>query len=211
MFPIPLLSSPVIIYAGLLLGALVLMLITRLSFAQAGWRWQGWTAPALGIGIGALLGTGIIAWLRFLMQTGNYLPISETVTRGEWLLLVGIAPVIEEIVFRGVIFGALQRSWSLFWAVFLSAVAYTLFHLAEPWIAIIFFLGAAYAVAFRLTGSVLAPILAHALAAAALLLARRYPVTVRDVSDTALLTTAGVCLVVSMLSWLLLRRNAGNS
>lgn len=51
---------------------------------------------------------------------------------GAILKVVIIAPVIEELIFRGVIMHGLMRNYSKFTAVFVSALMFALFHL-NPW------------------------------------------------------------------------------
>jgi len=51
---------------------------------------------------------------------------------GAFLKLVIIAPIIEEMIFRGVIMHGLMRNYSKFTAVFVSALLFALFHL-NPW------------------------------------------------------------------------------
>ncbi len=51
---------------------------------------------------------------------------------GAILKIVIIAPVIEELIFRGVIMHGLMRNYSKFTAVFVSALMFALFHL-NPW------------------------------------------------------------------------------
>jgi len=197
MFILPvLLPYTLYLLAGMLLIAPLVMWGARLSPARAGWRVGGWPAPVLGIGWGLLLGTGMVAWLRLLLHTGNYLPIAARVQPADWAVLALAAPVAEEILFRGVLFGALQRSWSLFWAIFLSAGIDTAVHSAQPWIAIHFTVAAAYAVAFRQSGSLLTPVIAHALAVSALLLARLHPAAVQHLPAWSLYIVVAVALAL---------------
>lgn len=51
---------------------------------------------------------------------------------GAFLKVVIMAPVIEELIFRGVIMHGLMRNYSKFTAVFVSALMFALFHL-NPW------------------------------------------------------------------------------
>lgn len=51
---------------------------------------------------------------------------------GAVLKVVIIAPVIEELIFRGIIMHGLMRNYSRFTAVFISALLFALFHL-NPW------------------------------------------------------------------------------
>jgi len=199
--PVPL---PLTLYllAGMLLLALPAMWVTRLPAAQAGWRAGGWPALVLGLGWGGLLGTGLVAWLWLLLNTGNYLAIPTVVIPADWAVLVLAAPVAEEVFFRGVLFGGLQRSWSPFWAVFLSAVADTAVHYSQPWIAVHFAVAAGYALSFRQSRSILTPILAHMLAVTALLLARLHPHAVKDLPAPVLGIAAGGALVLILVGGL---------
>jgi len=207
ILPVPL---PFTLYllAGMLLLALPAMWVTRLSPKQAGWRMGGWPAPALGVGWGVLLATGLAAWLKLLLHTGDYLPIPTVVLPADWAVLALAAPVAEEIFFRGILFGGLQRSWSPFWAVFLSAIADTVVHSTQPWIAVHFVAAVAYALSFRLSGSILTPIIAHALAVTALLLARLHPAAVQHLPTQTLYTAAGGALILILAGSLGRRRKA---
>ena len=126
----------------------------------------------------------------------------------DWAVLVLAAPVAEEIFFRGILFGGLQRSWSPFWAVVLSAAADTLVHSAQPWIAVHFAAAVGYALAFRQSGSLLTPIIAHALAVAVLLFARLHPAAVQRLSAPTLLLAAVAALALILIGSLARRRNA---
>lgn len=201
MFPLPLPISLIwYIAAGMMVAGLLLTWATRLPAADAGWRWRGWATPALGIGWGGLLGVGLVAWLRLLIHLGNYLPIPAAITPTDWLLLVALAPVAEEIFFRGAIYGNLQRNWSPFWAVFLSAIIYTAVHSPEPWIAVTFFTAVGYTLAFRQSGSLITAILAHAIAVSALLASRVYPGVIVALPLSYLGMVGGGCVVLVLIA-----------
>ena len=51
---------------------------------------------------------------------------------GAILKIVIIAPVVEELIFRGIIMHGLMRNYSKFTAIFVSALMFALFHL-NPW------------------------------------------------------------------------------
>ncbi|HUT01644.1 MAG TPA: CPBP family intramembrane glutamic endopeptidase, partial [Phycisphaerae bacterium] len=76
------------------------------------------------------------------------------------LLAVLVAPVLEEYLFRGLLYRGLQRSFHPAVAVAGSAAVFAVIH---PPIAIlpVFGLGVAAAISFRRTGLLLAPITAH--------------------------------------------------
>jgi len=196
MFPIPA-SIPTLICALLLsvLGTPLLLWATRLSPRKAGWRWTGWRGLAVGSAWGCLLAVFGVAWLFFLLHTGNYLPIAVVPTALDWFLLVMLLPVAEEAFFRGAIFGGLQRSWRPFWAVILSAMLYVVAHAAEPWLAFVFLNGIGYAYAFRQSGSVVSPMLAHILAVGTVLIARVYPEALMHLSPFWLAGAGSIALL----------------
>ena len=77
--------------------------------------------------------------------------------------VVILAPVVEELLFRGVIFSGFQRNYHAFWAIFLSALLFALFHL-NPWqFGPTFLLGLILGWVRLRTGSLLAAIFTHAL------------------------------------------------
>lgn len=86
---------------------------------------------------------------------------------------VALAPVVEELVFRGVLFQALQRRWRLWPAVFGSAVVFALAHVElylppfadppSPWaLGALVLLAAWLAGVFARTRSLVVPVVAHA-------------------------------------------------
>lgn len=200
MFTLPV-PQPITSYLliGLLVLALPVMWVARLSIAQAGWRFGGWAVGVLGVGWGVLLGAGLVAWLRYLLHTGNYLPVPVSATAVDWALLVVAGPIVEELALRGVLLGSLQRAWSPFWALSLTAGADVLIHANQPWLAVQFVAALGYGLAFRQGRSVAAPVLAHALAVTALLLARLHPWAVRAVSPRWLLIGAGAGVVLILI------------
>jgi membrane protease YdiL (CAAX protease family) len=78
------------------------------------------------------------------------------------VLAIAAAPLVEEFLFRGLIFRGLRRSWGLTASVLAAA---GLFAAAHPPLSFVpvFSLGVAAAIAFERSGWLLAPVLAHAL------------------------------------------------
>ena len=189
--PVPLPFTAYLL-AGMLVAVPLVMWVARLSPAGAGWRVGGWPTLALGVGWGTLLGAGVAGWMWLLLRTGNYLPIPAWASSTDWAMAVAAVPIVEELFFRGALFGSLRRTWSLSWAVILSATADGIVHSAQPWVAVQFAAAVGYALAFRQSGSILTPMLAHAMAVAVLLLTRAYPAAVMEMSPRLLLIAAGV-------------------
>lgn len=82
---------------------------------------------------------------------------------GAILKVVIIAPVIEELIFRGVIMHGLMRNYSKFTAVFVSALLFALFHL-NPWqFPATFILGLLLGILMLRTRSIYLCIIGHAI------------------------------------------------
>jgi membrane protease YdiL (CAAX protease family) len=82
-----------------------------------------------------------------------------------WLLVVPIviiAPIAEELFFRGVVFNALRREATRRWAYLGSALLFSVIHLSPVTLLPIFLLGLVLARVYERTGSLLAPIVLHA-------------------------------------------------
>lgn len=74
-----------------------------------------------------------------------------------------MAPVIEELIFRGVIMHGLMRNYSKFTAVFVSALMFALFHL-NPWqFPATFILGIVLGILMLRTRNIYLCILGHAI------------------------------------------------
>ncbi len=100
-------------------------------------------AVGLLIGAGLQIGLAAIAYLLIVEVFDVVLPTQEVVEAaaeaidgGERALvvmaLVILAPVSEEIVFRGILLGALRRTRGDRTAVVVSAVTFSLLHLLDP-------------------------------------------------------------------------------
>jgi membrane protease YdiL (CAAX protease family) len=99
----------------------------------------------------------------WFMELFNRLFESDFGIWGGIVRVVVLAPVVEELIFRGVIFSGFQKNYSPFWAIFLSALLFALFHL-NPWqLGPTFLLGLLLGLVRLRTGSLLAAILTHAL------------------------------------------------
>ncbi len=80
------------------------------------------------------------------------------------LLVAGVvAPVAEELFFRGFLYAGLRDRWGLTAGLVVSSVLFGVIHLTPGVIFPIILMGAVFAVLFELTDSVWPPILLHAL------------------------------------------------
>ena len=81
-----------------------------------------------------LLGGLLIQWLAHghtvtqdIRQLGGSTPLGWRIPLV--LMVVGVGPLVEELLFRGVLLSALLRRWHVGWAVVLSSLVFALIHL----------------------------------------------------------------------------------
>lgn len=78
------------------------------------------------------------------------------------VLAVGLAPLLEELVFRGIIQGSLERRWGAALGIFATALLFAIVHF-RPWVLPLhLFLGLSFGYAVYATRSVLAGVILHA-------------------------------------------------
>lgn len=143
------------------------------------WRLLGPVRPAVRhVGIGVLV--GLTGWLIVitltLLYSGVFGPVESpqqevlnAVYQGPLSALMGfltagvIAPIVEETIFRGLLFLALRGRAGLWPALVLSSFLFGLAHLLAPlWMVMLTVLGMWLAAAFHRYGSLVVPILGHA-------------------------------------------------
>lgn len=86
--------------------------------------------------------------------------------KSPWLFLLGgavIAPVVEELFFRGFIFAGLRGRYSWQWAAVISAALFALLHFTPTALPPIFLLGLVFAWLYQHSGSIWPAILMHML------------------------------------------------
>jgi membrane protease YdiL (CAAX protease family) len=110
------------------------------SYAQVlslhwGTRWQllGGALAGIGLGLGFL---ALIKVVAFQPTQAPSLVAQAAVTPGstQWAWIISallLAPPIEEVLFRGVLFGGLAKTWSLPAAAFVSGSVFWLMHAPE--------------------------------------------------------------------------------
>jgi membrane protease YdiL (CAAX protease family) len=146
--------------------------------ALAIWEWQGPPAArrvlggaAVALGLGAALGllavgyTSLLEWvpeLRDALRAARDQMAQDESARW-WLavLAVGVAPLAEEYLFRGLLFRALDREWRDWRAIWGSACFFAIYHPPVAWVPVAV-LGAASAVLFRRSGHLVPSVVLHA-------------------------------------------------
>ncbi|HEX7901046.1 MAG TPA: type II CAAX endopeptidase family protein [Planctomycetota bacterium] len=131
---------------------------------------------AWGVGAGLAATAVAAAYLAVLKRSEALRPFLEDATSvktigASWLavLAIGAAPLVEEFLFRGLIFRGLRRSWGVTASVLACAGLFAAVHPPISFVPV-FALGAAAAIAFERSGWLLAPLIAHALYNAAVFL-----------------------------------------
>ena len=161
-----------------LLNGLILLFIYRtvsLKYRSPFWlslKWRGSTAapPGLFLALGALLALAMGA-LSSRIPGIEELPVSELLRHTQTALLLGVtaiavAPLVEEVVFRGFIFPVLERRWGPVAAVLLTAAMFTSLHVTQLWgswmaVSLILLVGLVLSLVRALTGALRPAFLLH--------------------------------------------------
>ena len=128
---------------------------------------------------------------------------------GVILKVAVLAPLIEELIFRGIIMHGLMRNYSKFTAVFVSALMFALFHL-NPWqFPATFVLGIILGILMVRTRNILLCILGHGMNNGLVLLFMHYNDTVSEntfylLDRTKQLQISAMVIVLSLLLIILL-------
>jgi membrane protease YdiL (CAAX protease family) len=166
------------IFSFLLIAFLLSFLVVRsrnpldlFGLREAGWR-QNLRAACWGL-VAALPAIYFIHTVSFHLMGANAQPqpllrfLAENSNLQDRLLLiltaVVIAPISEELIFRGYIFGVLRRYAGRWWAIVISASVFAAIHAHTPSLAGLFVLAVALTLVYEGAGSLWAPILMHAL------------------------------------------------
>ena len=145
------------------------------TLADAGFRWVGigpllLMVPAT---IGLIIATGLLSYLLSLFA-GDVPTAQEQVMPGQsslpvtdliWLTIAGAvaAPVVEEFLFRGLLFQFVRSHRALWVAVVVSSLAFAVAHFVPVLIPVLFVFGIAEAFVFHRYGSIYPAIALHAL------------------------------------------------
>ncbi len=120
-------------------------------------------AIGLGLGGGSLAAAAGLAYFYLAQRMGVVPDAAAGRLPAHWLLLLAViaAPLCEEFIFRGLIFGGLRRSTGLAPSMVMSAALFALVH---PSLSVlpVFMLGLCTAYVYDKTRALLAPVLVHA-------------------------------------------------
>jgi len=185
--PIPAASLWHAILAGNILINTLLLLLLGIYLRWRGVSWQtafgGDTPPPFHPILAGVIGYfAIIPPLAIITQLVQLIcrvldipatpqPIAELLATSGSVTIVGlivalavlVAPVFEEILFRGLAYPVLKKRWGLWRALVFVSLIFAVIHLHAPSAAALLVLGIALGLAYETTGSILTPITMHSL------------------------------------------------
>jgi hypothetical protein len=137
--PVEALTSDVTAYGAAFLLVLVFVKVRRhaplaaLGIRRVGWRWLLAALPFVVLAFLLESITGLLSQSLFPQTPANQCVDIRNAYQGAlWMAIIGVvmvAPVVEEIVFRGMVFGWLRGRLPVLWAVVVSAALFSLEHI----------------------------------------------------------------------------------
>ena len=123
---------------------------------------------------GVIATLSLVLMLRLLQTLGWPMEQQEAVSLLAGANTVGVqialafvaclgAPVVEEVLFRGVLFGSLRQMTNRWFAAIVSALLFGIIHLHVPSLPALCLLGFFFALAYEFTGSLTVSIVMHAI------------------------------------------------
>jgi membrane protease YdiL (CAAX protease family) len=152
-----------------------LVLLARLLHHQPLWKSLGWRMPTGREVLGCLAGGGglaiFVSILLTLVPDTHDFPLERLFTSSAasyaiGAFAIGIAPVVEELVFRGLLFAIFERSVGMRFAVLSTAVLFAGLHIPEYWhawnhVGMILIVGMVFSMARGVTGTITPSIFLH--------------------------------------------------
>ncbi|MFZ0132526.1 MAG: CPBP family intramembrane glutamic endopeptidase [Desulfobacterales bacterium] len=152
------LMAAILLYSDRGLAAVGLSKATAARGLVRGLVWAG------GFGCVAAAGAGVLFLWGFNLLQLIHAPLPADTCRALQLFLVGgiLAPVTEEVFFRGILYGYFRR-WGIFPALFISTLVFVFLHpITSPAVTQTIG-GVLFAAAYEIEGNLLVPITIHVL------------------------------------------------
>ena len=115
----------------------------------------------------ALFSQGIAAYIESLFgiksASENTMSLMEIARRAPIFILIPVifAPILEEIIFRKIVFGSIYKRTNFLIAVVISALVFGLFHFDITHLFVYFAMGVVFAFLYVKTNRIITPIIAH--------------------------------------------------
>ena len=178
------------VFSGIMVAASPIILVAANGFARQPWgapfqwplRFGSWKVAAMSFLLLLLLFlmSAAFSWL-YMQIMHKSLPLQHTIPLIQralrtnpliaWLAVPLVLPVIEEILFRGLFYGAFEKRWGIRGAILGSAFVFACVHLQVVGFVYLFCIGVILAWARSRSGSLGLPIAIHGLNNATALLA----------------------------------------
>jgi membrane protease YdiL (CAAX protease family) len=158
----------------ILMFGLVWAVVTRFGkrpfWSALGWSWSKrvgfWTSAGLAV---LLLGAGVAFTSYVRGEPTEIDRLIQSSTAARWTLAILAAttgPLVEELVYRGVLYPALQRAAGMFWAIVGVSILFTLPHIPQYYnnvavIAVVFILSISLTLVRAFTGRLLPCFIMH--------------------------------------------------
>lgn len=181
IFSVPIILQSCVLYLALIVGLVSLLIIRyRNPISVLGLRWTRWRRE-IPLAILALLSIyPLIILVQLIVQAivEKYTPgvtapqeivqfLADSPGLQERLLLaflaIVMAPLAEETIFRGFMFGTMRQFWGRWPAIIISSVVFALIHSHIPALPGLFILAVFLTLVYERTGSLWAPIMLHAI------------------------------------------------
>jgi hypothetical protein len=161
------------VFYGLMLAFIYFLVVV--DHRQPFWptlRWRRMTpGKTLGCLVGGALLTAAIALLPPLLPDANQFPLENLFSSRAAAYAVGafailVAPFMEEIIFRGILFGIFESQVGLRFAILITAILFGGLHVPEYWGAwnhmfLIFLVGLVFSLARGMSGSLAPSVFLH--------------------------------------------------
>jgi uncharacterized protein len=161
-------------YAVILLPAVALARRRGLSFAEAVGLRRFRVGPAIGYALAVVVG-GVLVTVAYSLTLrsfgvstpNNTVQLVQGFGGGPLAMAIGfvlvgvIAPFVEEVAFRGVVFAGLRAGWGTVWAVLISGALFGIVHLEPLETVPLALIGMGLAVVFARSRSLWPAIIAH--------------------------------------------------
>jgi membrane protease YdiL (CAAX protease family) len=161
------------IFYGFILGYVYLLVVV--NHRQPFWRGLRWRKPSAGQALGCLLG-GMLMMLAVrlappLLPEAEDFPMERLLSSPAAAYAVGafailVAPLMEELIFRGVLFAIFEQQVGLRFAVLSTALLFAGLHVPEYWqawnhVLMILLVGVVFSLARGVTGSLAPSVILH--------------------------------------------------
>jgi hypothetical protein len=161
------------VFYGLMLAFIYFLVVV--DHRQPFWstlRWRRMTpGKTLGYLVGGVLLTTAIALLPPLLPDANQFPLENLFSSRAAAYAIGafailVAPLMEEMIFRGLLFGIFESQVSLRFAILVTAILFGGLHVPEYWGAwnhmlLIFLVGLVFSLARGMSGSLAPSVFLH--------------------------------------------------